>query len=48
MRHRIIGINNKDLGFCDRWSFVAILLATLLTFTGYILYPHTLQFDALK
>ena len=33
MRHRIIGINNKGLGFYDRWSFVAILHATLLTFT---------------
>ena len=48
MRHRILGINNKDLGFGDRWIFVAILLATLLTFTGYILYPHPLKFDALK
>ena len=48
MRHRIMGINSKDLGFYDRWSFVAILFAILLTFTGYILYPHKLQFDALK
>ena len=46
MRHRTLEDNNNDLGFCDRWSFIVILLATLLTFTGYILYPHTLQFDA--
>ena len=45
---RILGINYKDLGLCDRWTFVGILLATLLTFTGYILYPPTLQFDGLK